>query len=157
MAYRSLKTVIEDQLQEIRSASLYKTERELLGPQGGRIRVAAGEVINLCANNYLGLANHPEIINAAVQGLQDYGYGMASVRFICGTQAQHTRLEQAISQFLGTEAPFSIRPVSMPIPVCLKHSLMNGTPSSAMPSTTPVLSMAFASAKRNGSATPIPT
>ena len=103
MAYSSLKQVVETQLEEIHSAGLYKTERQLLGPQGGKIRVAQGEVVNLCANNYLGLANHPEVILALEKGLQQYGYGMASVRFICGTQDQHKRLEQAISQFLGTE------------------------------------------------------
>lgn len=103
MAYSSLKQVIETRLEEIRSAGLFKTERQLLGPQGGTIRVAQGEVVNLCANNYLGLATHPEIIQALEKGLKQYGYGMASVRFICGTQDQHKRLEQAISQFLGTE------------------------------------------------------
>ena len=103
MAYSSLKQVLEAQLQEIRSAGLYKRERELLGPQGGKILVAQGEVVNLCANNYLGLANHPEVVQALEKGVQQYGYGMASVRFICGTQDQHKRLEQAISQFLGTQ------------------------------------------------------
>ncbi len=103
MAYASLKRVVETELEDIRSAGLYKTERQLLGPQGGKIRVAQGEVVNLCANNYLGLATHPEIIQALEKGLKQYGYGMASVRFICGTQDQHKQLEQAISQFLGTE------------------------------------------------------
>ena len=103
MAYTSLKKIIEKQLEDIRSTGLYKSERQLLGPQGGQIRVSQGEVINLCANNYLGLANHPEIIKAAEEGLKNYGYGMASVRFICGTQDQHKLLEQEISRFLGTE------------------------------------------------------
>lgn len=103
MAYGSLKRMVEEQLAGIRAAGLYKAERQLLGPQGAEIRVAQGEVINLCANNYLGLANHPEVIQAAVTGLQHYGYGMASVRFICGTQDLHKRLEQAITRFLGTE------------------------------------------------------
>ncbi len=103
MAYSSLQQVLGTQLEEIRSSGLYKTERLLLGPQGGRIHVPQGEVINLCANNYLGLANHPEVIKAAEEGLRQYGYGMASVRFICGTQDQHKQLEEAISEFLGTE------------------------------------------------------
>jgi glycine C-acetyltransferase len=103
MAYSSLKQVLGVQLEDIRSAGLYKNERQLLGPQGGKIRVAQGEAINLCANNYLGLANHPEVIQATKEGLDRYGYGMASVRFICGTQDQHKRLEQAIGRFLGTE------------------------------------------------------
>jgi glycine C-acetyltransferase len=102
MAYQSFKKAVEQQLAEIRSAGLYKTERQLLGPQGSQIRVAGGEVLNLCANNYLGLANHPEIIEAAKEGLHGHGYGMASVRFICGTQDLHKRLEQAVTTFLGT-------------------------------------------------------
>ncbi len=102
MASKSLKKILDNQLKEIRSASLYKTERHVLGPQGGEVRVAQGDVINLCANNYLGLANHPEVIQAAAEGLKTHGYGMASVRFICGTQDLHKRLEHAISQFLGT-------------------------------------------------------
>ncbi len=104
MAYTSLKHLIQAQLEEIRSAGLFKGERQILGPQGAHIRVAQGEVINLCANNYLGLANHPQIIHAAQEGLRQYGFGMASVRFICGTQDQHKQLEEGISRFLGTEA-----------------------------------------------------
>jgi glycine C-acetyltransferase len=103
MSYSSLKKVLEQHLAEIRSAGLYKTERHLLSPQNAEIRVAQGAVLNLCANNYLGLANHPEIRQAAVDGLSEHGYGMASVRFICGTQDLHKRLERAISAFLGTD------------------------------------------------------
>jgi glycine C-acetyltransferase len=103
MSYDSLKTVLMQQLAEIRAAGLYKHERQLLGPQGTDIRVAQGPALNLCANNYLGLANHPDIRQAAIDGLTGHGYGMASVRFICGTQDLHIRLEQAISTFLGTE------------------------------------------------------
>ena len=103
MAYTSLKTVLTQQLADIRAAGLYKHERQLLSPQGTDIRVAQGSVLNLCANNYLGLANHPDIRRAAIEGLAGHGYGMASVRFICGTQDLHVRLEQAISAFLGTD------------------------------------------------------
>ena len=102
MAYTSLQQAAEQQLAEIRAASLYKHERYILGPQSSEIRVAQGEVVNLCANNYLGLANHPDVRQAAADGLKDYGYGMASVRFICGTQDLHKRLEQSISTFFGT-------------------------------------------------------
>ncbi len=106
MASASLKTVVESQLVEIRASGLYKAERQILGPQGSDIRVmqasGPGEVINLCANNYLGLANHPELIKAAREGLDRYGYGMASVRFICGTQDLHKQLERALSEFFGT-------------------------------------------------------
>ncbi len=103
MAYRSFQHLIQAQLEDIRSTGLFKAERKILGPQGAAIRVARGEVLNLCANNYLGLANHPRVIQAAEEGLRKYGYGMASVRFICGTQDQHKQLEKAISHFLGTE------------------------------------------------------
>mgnify|MGYP000856865666 FL=1 len=102
MAYTSLKQAAEQQLAEIRAAGLYKHERYILSPQSSEIRVAQGEVVNLCANNYLGLANHPDVRQAAAEGLETYGYGMASVRFICGTQDLHKRLEQAISAFFGT-------------------------------------------------------
>ena len=95
------------QTDDLRSEGLYKTERLIAGPQQAAIDVYSdGEtahVLNLCANNYLGLANHPEVIAAAHEGLDSFGYGMASVRFICGTQTIHKKLEQRISQFLGTE------------------------------------------------------
>lgn len=103
MAYHSLKKTIAERLAGIRSAGLYKSERQILGPQGAEILVAQGEVLNLCANNYLGLANHPDIRQAAIDGLHKHGFGMASVRFICGTQDLHKQLEQTISTFLGTE------------------------------------------------------
>lgn len=103
MSYRSFKQAVQQQLDEIRQAGLTKTERRLLSAQGAEIRVAQGEVLNLCANNYLGLANHPEVVQAAIDGLRAYGYGMASVRFICGTQELHKDLEQEISTFLGTD------------------------------------------------------
>jgi len=103
MAYSSFKKVADQILTEIRSRGLYKSERLLLSPQGADIRVAQGQVLNLCANNYLGLANHPKIVQAAAEGLRDYGYGMASVRFICGTSDLHKRLERVVSSFLGTD------------------------------------------------------
>ena len=103
MSYKSFKQAIEQQLTDIRSAGLYKTERRVLGLQGAEIRVAQGHVLNLCANNYLGLANHPDVVQAAIDGLGEHGYGMASVRFICGTQDLHKDLEQEISTFLGTD------------------------------------------------------
>ncbi|MCC2640173.1 MAG: kbl [Nitrospira sp.] len=102
MAYFTLKHAVDQQLADIRAAGLYKTEREILSPQDSAIRVAEGPAVNLCANNYLGLANHPEVTKAAVEGLAEYGYGMASVRFICGTHRLHKQLEQAISAWLGT-------------------------------------------------------
>ena len=103
MAYSSLKTILSQQLADIRAKGLYKSERQLLSPQQADIRVAQGHVLNLCANNYLGLANHTQIVQAAREALESHGYGMASVRFICGTQDLHTQLERAISTFLGTD------------------------------------------------------
>ena len=95
---------LTSELAVIQNAGLFKTEREILGPQDARVEVEQGrEVINLCANNYLGLAQHPEVKAAAAEGLRDWGYGMASVRFICGTQSLHKQLEQDLSRFLGTE------------------------------------------------------
>ena len=103
MAYASLKHIVGQQLADIRTKGLYKSERQLLSPQGSEIRVAQGHVLNLCANNYLGLANHSQIVSAAIEGLKVHGYGMASVRFICGTQDLHKQLERAISTFMGTD------------------------------------------------------
>lgn len=103
MADSLLNQIAGHQLADIRAKGLYKTERRLLSPQQAEIQVTQGRVLNLCANNYLGLANHPRIVEAASRGLQTHGYGMASVRFICGTQQIHKDLEGAISAFLRTE------------------------------------------------------
>ena len=91
------------QLQEIEAEGLWKREREITSPQGARVVIDGREVINLCANNYLGLADHPALIAAATQAMADHGFGMASVRFICGTQDLHRRLETALARFLGTD------------------------------------------------------
>ena len=103
MADSPLNQIAAQQLADIRAKGLYKSERRLLSPQQAEIQVAQGRMLNLCANNYLGLANHPRIVEAASRGLQLHGYGMASVRFICGTHEIHKDLERAISRFLGTE------------------------------------------------------
>jgi glycine C-acetyltransferase len=95
---------IRAELDAIRDAGLYKRERIIATPQGARIRTADGrEVINLCANNYLGLSSHPSVIDAAHEALRTHGYGLSSVRFICGTQDLHKTLEQRLARFLGTE------------------------------------------------------
>jgi len=95
---------VSRQLDEIRAAGTYKAERVITTPQSARIRVAdAAPVLNLCANNYLGLAGHPDVIRAAHQALDRWGYGLSSVRFICGTQGVHKELEAALSRFLSTE------------------------------------------------------
>jgi glycine C-acetyltransferase len=95
---------LESQLASIRAAGTYKSERVIQTPQGTTIRVADGKpVLNLCANNYLGLAQHPAVAVAAKEALDQWGYGMASVRFICGTQGVHKQLESRLTEFLGTE------------------------------------------------------
>ncbi len=95
---------IQENLKAIQDEGLYKSERVITSPQQAVIKTGDGrEVINFCANNYLGLANHPDLIAAAKTGLDEFGFGMASVRFICGTQSPHKKLEKAISRFLGME------------------------------------------------------
>lgn len=102
--YGKMKQHLESKIAEIKNAGLYKSERVIAGPQQAKVSVANGTpVLNLCANNYLGLANHPAVVQAAQKGLEDWGYGLASVRFICGTQSIHKQLEENISAFLGTE------------------------------------------------------
>lgn len=101
---RTFAAHLERQLDGIRSAGTYKNERVILTPQGTTIRVADGKpVLNLCANNYLGLAQHPVVAAAAKAAIDQWGYGMASVRFICGTQGVHKQLEAKLTEFLGTE------------------------------------------------------
>ena len=102
--YKTLKPVLEKELAAIKEAGLYKEERIIVTPQGADIKVSTGqEVINFCANNYLGLSSHPKVIEAAKKAIDTHGYGMSSVRFICGTQDVHKELEAKISKFLGTE------------------------------------------------------
>lgn len=102
--YATLKPVLQKELEEIVSAGLYKRERIITTPQGADIKVNNGkEVINFCANNYLGLSSHPKVIEAAKSAIDSHGFGMSSVRFICGTQDIHKELEQKLSAFLGTE------------------------------------------------------
>jgi glycine C-acetyltransferase len=101
--YADARDVYQQQLDEIRQAGLYKHERVIASPQGPHVIVNGKEVLNFCANNYLGLSAHPRIIAAAHQALDERGYGCSSVRFICGTQDRHRELERAVSEFLGTE------------------------------------------------------
>jgi glycine C-acetyltransferase len=102
--YEASRAVFQNALKEIDEAGLTKRERQISSPQGARISAApGGEVLNFCANNYLGLANHPALIAAAKRALDTYGFGLSSVRFICGTQTIHKSLEAAISRFLGTD------------------------------------------------------
>ena len=102
-AYNRYKKAAMDVLNEIQAGGLYKKEKQITSPQGPAIDTEVGENLNFCANNYLGLANHPDVIAAAHAALDNYGYGLASVRFICGTQDLHNQLEKRISQFLSTD------------------------------------------------------
>lgn len=103
MAFGSMKETLQKELQNLKETGLFKEERVIVSPQGSDIDTNSGKAINFCANNYLGLANHPEIDAAAAEGIRARGFGMASVRFICGTQDIHKQLEQKISSFLQTE------------------------------------------------------
>ena len=104
----AVKQALADELQEIRDAGLFKVERELTSPQSSHVTTKTAddlkaEALNFCANNYLGLADHPDVVAAAHAALDEWGFGMASVRFICGTQAQHRDLERTIADFVGTQ------------------------------------------------------
>lgn len=101
--YDTLLPVLQHELAEIKSAGLYKTERIISTPQGAEITANGRSVLNFCANNYLGLSSHPKVIEAAKRAIDTHGYGMSSVRFICGTQDIHKELEQKLASFLGTE------------------------------------------------------
>lgn len=102
--FGKMKTDLQNLFEELKKQGLYKNERIITTPQGANIGVSTGEsVMNFCANNYLGLGNHPEVVKAAQDIMNDWGYGLASVRFICGTQQIHKDLERKISEFLGTE------------------------------------------------------
>ena len=109
MAYGKMKEFLQTELKQVREAGLYKQERYIFGPQGADIKVEfptgapQKEVLNFCANNYLGLSSHPETVKSAHKALDDWGYGMSSVRFICGTQDIHRQLEQKIAAFLGLD------------------------------------------------------
>jgi glycine C-acetyltransferase len=102
--YKSVEPVLEKEISEIKDAGLYKEERIIVTPQGAEIKTTVGkEVLNFCANNYLGLSSHPEVIKAAKEAIDTHGFGMSSVRFICGTQDIHKELEQKTAEFLGME------------------------------------------------------
>ena len=103
MSYTAIRSWLADELNVIEESGLYKGEKIITTAQSSRVDTNDGVNINLCANNYLGLADHPEILEAVSEGMRTHGFGMASVRFICGTQDIHKTLEERISRFLGTE------------------------------------------------------
>ncbi|MDZ7848111.1 MAG: aminotransferase class I/II-fold pyridoxal phosphate-dependent enzyme [Owenweeksia sp.] len=99
--YGKLQDHLKQELQNIKEEGLYKTERIIEGEQGAEIDVNGKKVLNFCSNNYLGLSSHPEVVKAAKEAMDSHGYGMSSVRFICGTQDIHRELEKKIAGFLG--------------------------------------------------------
>ena len=101
--FQSVATEIQKELEELRKAGLYKEERIITSPQSAEITTTSGEVLNFCANNYLGLSSHPDVIQAGKEAIDQYGFGLSSVRFICGTQTIHKTLEKKIADFLGME------------------------------------------------------
>lgn len=120
-------------LETARAEGLFKEERIITSAQQADITVGDSHVINFCANNYLGLANHPELIAAAKSGMDSHGFGMASVRFICGTQDTHKQLEKKLADFLGMETRSSTPPASTPTAACLKRCSARKTPLSPTP------------------------
>src|SRR5690606_16542389 len=103
MAYSDIRGQLQTELNEIEAAGLFKNERQITTAQSAHIETTAGPALNFCANNYLGLADHPDVVSAARDALDDWGFGMASVRFICGTQSQHRDLEAELAEFSGTD------------------------------------------------------
>ena len=102
--YGSIKNHLQNEIDAIKEGGLFKKERIIVSPQGAEIKINTGEtVLNFCANNYLGLSSHPEVVQAAKDALDSHGFGMSSVRFICGTQDIHKELEAKIASFYGTE------------------------------------------------------
>jgi glycine C-acetyltransferase len=145
---------LRNELQGIRDAGLYKAERIIATPQGAHVRTTDGrEVINLCANNYLGLSSHPAVIEAAHEALRTHGYGLSSVRFICGTQDIHKTLEARLARFLGTEDAILYAAAFDANGGLFEPLLGEKTPSSATSSTTPPSSTASACARRSVGAT----
>ena len=102
--YKTLKTFLEKELEDVSNAGLFKKERIITSPQGAKVKVSDGnDVVIMCANNYLGLSSHPDVIEASKRALDTHGFGMSSVRFICGTQDIHKELERKIADFYQTE------------------------------------------------------
>ena len=122
--YKSLQPVLQKQLQHIKELNLFKKERIITTPQGAVIQTKDGrEVINFCANNYLGLSADPRVIEAAKKAIDTHGYGMSSVRFICGTQDIHKELEGRFRSFLKLKTPFFMRLPLTPTVECLSRCL----------------------------------
>ncbi len=124
---------LSEEIARLRQDGLYKAERQITTPQDTHISVASGQsVLNLCANNYLGLAQHPDVAKAARKGIDDWGYRLASVHFICGTQSIHKELEEKLSEFLGTEDTILLFPLAS-MPMLGDYSRFAGTKTPSSP------------------------
>lgn len=132
--YGKIKEHLQQELAEIKAAGLYKSERVITSPQRAEIEVAGRKVLNFCANNYLGLSDNPRLIEAAKKAMDNRGYGMSSVRFICGCQDIHKELEKGpLPTTSARRTRFSTPPVSMPTGVSSNRSSASRTPSSQTP------------------------
>ena len=152
--YGQLKDELAETLAGLREQGTYKRELVMTTPQGAHVEVEGrGELLNLCANNYLGLANHPAVVEAAHAALDRWGYGMASVRFICGTQALHRELEEHLSRSSAPTTRSSSPPASTRTAASSRRCSPTRTPSSRTRSTTPRSSTGSGSARRSGSGT----
>ena len=154
--YGKFQQHLQAELAAIREAGLYKNERLITSPQQAEITVGHQKVLNFCANNYLGLSNHPRLIQAAKDAMDTRGYGMSSVRFICGTQDLHKQLEASIAGFFKTEDTI-LYAACFDANGGVFEPLRPKMPSSAMPSTTPPSSTACACARPSATAMPTPT
>ena len=122
--YGRIQHHLQSELNSIKENGLFKKERIITSPQGAEITISTGEtVLNFCANNYLGLSSHPEVVQAAKDAIDSHGFGLSSVRFICGTQDIHKELELKLSEFLGTEDTFCMLLLLMPMEEFLNHFL----------------------------------
>ena len=138
---------LTEQLEQVKAEGLYKQERIITSAQQAQIAVGGEQVLNFCANNYLGLANHPDLIAAAHQGLESHGFGMASVRFICGTRTSTRRWSRSCPPSSAPKTASSTPPASTPTAVCSRPFSVPKTPSSPTPSTMPPSSMGCGCAK----------
>jgi len=155
--YGKMQKHLQDELTDIKNAGLYKEERVIVTPQKAEIKVKSGQqVLNFCANNYLGLSASPQLIEAAKKALDERGYGMSSVRFICGTQDLHKELEARISKFFGTEDTILMLHVSTPMVDFSSLFSPKKMPSFQICSTMLLSSTEYVCAKQNGIVMPMP-
>ena len=157
MAYTKMKSWIEDELQVIRDGGLFKDEKVINSAQGSQVETSEGELINFCANNYLGLADHPDVLKAVSDGMQSHGFGMASVRFICGTQDIHKELEARLTEFMGSEDTILYTRASTPTQACSRRCWARRRHHQRRSQTTPASSTVSGFAAPSGRSSPTAT